>query len=100
VKIMALLALGMVETKGFVGSVEAADAMAKAANVQVVGQVQIGAAYITIMCRGDVGAVRAAVDAGAAAAKRVGQLHSAHVIPRPHDEVEKVLPKAKAPAAD
>ncbi|HYF96347.1 MAG TPA: BMC domain-containing protein [Symbiobacteriaceae bacterium] len=95
---MALLALGMVETRGFVGSVEAADAMAKAANVQVVGQVQIGAAYITIMCRGDVGAVRAAVDAGAAAAKRVGQLVSSHVIPRPHDELEKVLPKPKAPA--
>jgi ethanolamine utilization protein EutM len=93
---MALLALGMVETRGFVGSVEAADAMAKAANVQVIGQVQIGAAYITIMCRGDVGAVRAAVDSGAAAAKRVGQLVSSHVIPRPHDEVEKVLPKAKS----
>lgn len=95
---MALLALGMVETKGFVGSVEAADAMAKAANVQVIGQVQIGAAYMTIMCRGDVGAVRAAVDAGAAAAGRVGQLVSAHVIPRPHDEVEKLLPRGKAAA--
>jgi ethanolamine utilization protein EutM len=70
--------------------------MAKAANVQVIGQVQIGAAYITIMCRGDVGAVRAAVDSGAAAAKQVGQLVSSHVIPRPHDEVEKVLPKAKS----
>ncbi|HLN64084.1 MAG TPA: BMC domain-containing protein [Symbiobacteriaceae bacterium] len=93
---MALLALGMVETKGFVGSVEAADAMAKAANVQVIGQVQIGAAYMTIMCRGDVGAVRAAVDAGAAAAGRVGQLVSAHVIPRPHDEVEKLLPRGNA----
>jgi ethanolamine utilization protein EutM len=86
----------MVETKGFVGSVEAADAMAKAANVQVIGQVQIGAAYMTIMCRGDVGAVRAAVDAGAAAAGRVGQLVSAHVIPRPHDEVEKLLPRGNA----
>ncbi|HWI61401.1 MAG TPA: BMC domain-containing protein [Symbiobacteriaceae bacterium] len=96
---MAIEALGMVETRGFVGSVEAADAMAKAANVQVVGQVQIGAAYITIMCRGDVGAVRAAVDAGAAAAKRVGQLVSSHVIPRPHDELEKVLPKPKVQAA-
>lgn len=92
---MAMEALGMVETKGFVGSVEAADAMAKAANVQVVGQVQIGAAYLTIMCRGDVGAVRAAVDAAAAAAKRVGQLVSAHVIPRPHEEVEKLLPRPK-----
>jgi ethanolamine utilization protein EutM len=98
---MALSALGMVETKGFVGSVEAADAMAKAANVQVIGQVQIGAAYMTIMCRGDVGAVRAAVDAGAAAARRVGQLVSSHVIPRPHDEVEKLLPQgAAAGAAD
>ena len=92
---MALLALGMVETRGFVGSVEAADAMAKAANVQVVGQVQIGAAYMTIMCRGDVGAVRAAVDAGAAAAKRVGELVASHVIPRPHDELERVLPRPK-----
>ncbi|HEY3366026.1 MAG TPA: BMC domain-containing protein [Symbiobacteriaceae bacterium] len=96
---MALQALGMIETRGFVGSVEAADAMAKAANVQIIGQVQIGAAYITVMCRGDVGAVKAAVDAGTAAAERVGQLVSAHVIPRPHDEVEKILPKAKVPAA-
>lgn len=95
---MAMMALGMVETRGFVGSVEAADAMVKAANVTVIGQVQIGAAYITVMCRGDVGAVRAAVDAGAAAAERVGQLVSAHVIPRPHDEVEKILPKVKAAA--
>ncbi|MDB4895744.1 MAG: hypothetical protein JWN15_2006 [Firmicutes bacterium] len=95
---MAVQALGMVETRGFVGSVEAADAMAKAANVQVIGQVQIGAAYITVMCRGDVGAVRAAIDAGAAAAERVGQLVSAHVIPRPHDEVEKILPQPKAVA--
>lgn len=97
---MAIQALGMVETRGFVGSVEAADAMAKAANVQVIGQVQIGAAYITVMCRGDVGAVRAAVDAGSAAAERVGHLVSAHVIPRPHDEVEKVLPKARTAAAE
>lgn len=100
---MAPQALGMVETRGFVGSVEAADAMAKAANVQVIGQVQIGAAYITIMCRGDVGAVRAAVDAAAAAARRVGELVASHVIPRPHDEVEKILPKPKAypgPAAE
>ena len=96
---MALLALGMVETRGFVGSVEAADAMAKAANVQVVGQVQIGAAYMTIMCRGDVGAVRAAVDAGAAAAKRVGELVASHVIPRPHDELERVLPRPKGQTA-
>lgn len=93
-------ALGMVETRGFVGAVEAGDAMAKAANVVVLGQVQIGAAYVTTMVRGDVGAVKAAVEAGAAAAQRVGQLVSAHVIPRPHDEVEKLLPKkAGAPAA-
>jgi ethanolamine utilization protein EutM len=92
---VVLQALGMVETRGFVGAVEASDAMAKAANVAVIGQVQIGAAYVTVMCRGDVGAVKAAVDAGAAAAERVGQLVSAHVIPRPHDEVEKILPKVK-----
>lgn len=92
---MALQALGMVETRGFVGSVEASDAMAKAANVQVIVQVQIGAAYITVMCRGDVGAVKAAVEAGAAAAEKTGQLVSAHVIPRPHDEVEKILPKPR-----
>lgn len=93
---MSQQALGMIETRGFVGSVEASDAMAKAANVQVIGQVQIGAAYITVMCRGDVGAVKAAVEAGAAAAERTGQLVSAHVIPRPHDEVERILPKVKA----
>lgn len=95
-------ALGMVETRGFIGAVEAGDAMAKAANVQVLGQVQIGAAYITTMVRGDVGAVKAAVEAGGAAAQRVGQLVSVHVIPRPHDEVERLLPKvtgAGAPAA-
>lgn len=95
---MALQALGMIETRGFVGSVEAADAMAKAANVQVIGQVQIGAAYITVMCRGDVGAVKAAVEAGASAAERTGQLVSAHVIARPHDEVEKILPKFRTAA--
>lgn len=96
---MALQALGMVETRGFTASVEASDAMAKAANVQIIGQTQIGAAYVTTMCRGDVGAVRAAVDAGAAAAERVGQLVSAHVIPRPHDEVEKILPQ-RAPKSE
>lgn len=90
---MSQQALGMIETKGFVGMVEASDAMAKAANVQVLGCVQIGAAYITTFCRGDVGAVKAAVEAGAAAAARVGHLVSAHVIPRPHDEVEKLLPR-------
>ena len=96
---MAMQALGMVETRGFIGSVEASDAMAKAANVTIIGQVQIGAAYMTVMCRGDVGAVKAAVEAGAAAAERVGQLVSAHVIPRPHDEVEHILPKGKGAAA-
>jgi len=87
-----LEALGMVETKGFVGAVEAADAMVKAANVQLLGKEYIGAGYVTIFVRGDVGAVKAATDAGAAAARRVGELISVHVIPRPHSEVERVLP--------
>ena len=90
---MSLEALGMVETKGFVGAVEAADAMVKAANVQLVGKEYIGAGFVTIFVRGDVGAVKAATDAGAAAARRVGELVSVHVIPRPHGEVERVLPK-------
>ncbi len=90
---MALEALGMVETKGFVGAVEAADAMVKAANVDLIGKEYIGAGYVTIFVRGDVGAVKAATDAGAAAARRVGELISVHVIPRPHGEVERVLPK-------
>ena len=85
--------LGLVETKGLVGSVEAADAMVKAANVRLVGKEYIGNGYVTVMVRGDVGAVKAAVDAGAAAAKRVGELISAHVIPRPHDDVETILPE-------
>jgi ethanolamine utilization protein EutM len=89
---MALEALGMVETKGFVGAVEAADAMVKAANVQLLGKEYIGAGYVTVFVRGDVGAVKAATDAGAAAARRVGELISVHVIPRPHAEVERVLP--------
>ncbi len=87
-------ALGMVETKGLIGAVEAADAMVKAANVALIGKEYIGAGYVTVMVRGDVGAVKAATDAGAAAARRVGELVSVHVIPRPHAEVEKVLPKA------
>jgi ethanolamine utilization protein EutM len=87
-----LEALGMVETKGFIGAVEAADAMVKAANVQLLGKEYIGAGYVTIFVRGDVGAVKAATDAGAAAARRVGELISVHVIPRPHIEVERVLP--------
>lgn len=89
---MPLEALGMVETKGFVGAVEAADAMVKAANVTLLGKEYIGAGYVTVFVRGDVGAVKAATDAGAAAARRVGELVSVHVIPRPHAEVERVLP--------
>jgi ethanolamine utilization protein EutM len=89
---MSLEALGMVETKGFIGAVEAADAMVKAANVQLLGKEYIGAGYVTVFVRGDVGAVKAATDAGAAAARRVGELISVHVIPRPHAEVERVLP--------
>jgi ethanolamine utilization protein EutM len=92
---MSLEALGMVETKGLIGSVEAADAMVKAANVVLVGKEMIGAGYVTVLVRGDVGAVKAATDAGAAAARRVGELVSVHVIPRPHAEVEKILPKIK-----
>lgn len=88
-------ALGLVETKGLIGSIEAADAMVKTANVVLAGKEYIGAGYVTVMVRGDVGAVKAATDAGAAAARRVGELISVHVIPRPHAEVEKVLPKAK-----
>jgi microcompartment protein CcmL/EutN len=90
---MSSEALGLVETKGLIGSVEAADAMVKAANVILVGKEYIGAGYVTVMVRGDVGAVKAATDAGAAAARRVGELVSVHVIPRPHGEVEKILPK-------
>ena len=90
---MSLEALGMVETKGFIGAVEAADAMVKSANVQLIGKEYIGAGYVTIFVRGDVGAVKAATDAGAAAARRVGELISVHVIPRPHGEVERILPK-------
>jgi ethanolamine utilization protein EutM len=91
--IMNQEALGLVETKGLIGSVEAADAMVKAANVVLVGKEYIGAGYVTVLVRGDVGAVKAATDAGAAAARRVGELVSVHVIPRPHAEVEKILPK-------
>jgi ethanolamine utilization protein EutM len=90
----SLIALGMVETKGLVGAVEAADAMVKAANVTLLGSEYVGGGYVTVMVRGDVGAVKAATDAGAAAAKRVGELVSVHVIPRPHSEVEMILPKS------
>ena len=85
-------ALGLVETKGLVGSIEAADAMVKAANVQLVGKEYVGGGLVSVMVRGDVGAVKAATDAGAAAAERVGELVSVHVIPRPHNEVETILP--------
>ncbi len=90
---MAAEALGLVETRGLIGSIEAADAMVKAANVVLIGKEYIGAGYVTVMVRGDVGAVKAATDAGAAAARRVGELVSVHVIPRPHTEVERILPK-------
>ena len=86
-------ALGMVETKGLVGAIEAADAMVKAANVSLVGYEKIGSGLVTVMVRGDVGAVKAATDTGAAAAQRVGELISVHVIPRPHTDIEKILPK-------
>ena len=88
-------ALGMIETKGLVGSSEAADAMVKAANVSLVGKEHVGGGLVTVMVRGDVGAVKAATDAGAAAAQRVGELISVHVIPRPHAEVEGILPHMK-----
>ena len=88
-------ALGMIETKGLVGAIEAADAMVKAANVTLLGKEFIGGGLVTVMVRGDVGAVKAATDAGAAAAGRVGELVSVHVIPRPHTEVETILPKTK-----
>lgn len=90
----SLIALGMVETKGLVGAVEAADAMVKAANVVLLGSEYVGGGFVTVMVRGDVGAVKAATDAGAAAAKRIGELVSVHVIPRPHSDVEMILPKS------
>src|SRR5213593_1535979 len=89
----AMIALGMVETKGLVGAIEAADAMVKAANVTLIGSEYVGGGLVTVMVRGDVGAVKAATDAGAAAAKRVGELVSVHVIPRPHSDVELILPQ-------
>ena len=85
-------ALGMVETKGLIGAIEAADAMTKSANVVLIGYEKIGSGLVTVMVRGDVGAVKAAVDAGASAAERVGEVVSQHVIPRPHTDVEKILP--------
>lgn len=88
-------ALGMVETKGLIGAIEAADAMVKAANVHLIGKNQIGSGLVTVMVRGDVGAVRASVEAGSAAAKRVGELFGVHVIPRPHNDVEMILPQSE-----
>ncbi|MFS0575495.1 BMC domain-containing protein [Sporosarcina sp. 179-K 3D1 HS] len=85
--------LGMIETKGLVASVEAADAMLKAANVNLVGKEHVGGGIVTVMVRGDVGAIKAATEAGSAAAQRFGELLSVHVIPRPHDELEIILPK-------
>ena len=90
--------LGMIETKGLVGAIEAADAMVKSANVQLVGKEQVGGGLVTVMVRGDVGAVKAATDAGAAAAEKVGELISDHVIARPHVEVDKILPKPRTSA--
>ena len=95
-------ALGMIETKGLVGAIEAADAMVKSANVQLIGKEQVGGGLVTVMVRGDVGAVKAATDAGAAAAEKVGELVSVHVIARPHMEVDAILPRSprgQAPSA-
>ena len=89
-------ALGMIETKGLVAAIEAADAMVKAANVHLIGKEKVGAGLVTVMVRGDVGAVKASVEAGAAAAKRVGDLQSVHVIPSPHGDVEFILPSVGA----
>jgi len=88
-------ALGMVETKGLVGAIEAADAMVKSANVNLIGKEQIGAGLVTVLVTGDVGAVKAATDAGSEAASRVGELLSVHVIPRPHNELNGILPKTE-----
>lgn len=91
---MNLEALGMIETRGLIGAIEAADAMVKAAKVVLVGKEKIGGGYVTVMVRGDTGAVKAATDAGASAAEKVGELVSVHVIPRPHADVEMILPKS------
>ena len=87
--------LGMIETKGLIGAIEAADARVKSANVQLVGKEQVGGGLVTVMVRGDVGAVKAATDAGAAAAEKVGELISVHVIARPRSEVDAILPKER-----
>ena len=92
---MVKQALGMVETKGLIGAIEAADAMVKAANVTLIGKEQIGSGLVTVMVRGDVGAVKAATEAGADAGARLGEIVATHVIPRPHPDVEKILPSIK-----
>jgi len=89
---MDMIALGMIETRGLVGAIEAADAMLKAANVKLIGKIHVGGGLVTVMVRGEVGAVKAAVEAGCSAAERVGHLVSSHVIPRPHEEVNAILP--------
>jgi len=91
-------ALGMIETRGFVGLVEAADAMVKAAKVELVGYEKIGGGYVTVIVRGDVAAVKAATEAGARSAERIGELVAVHVIPRPHANVDSVLPLGRGPA--
>ncbi|MBI4802814.1 MAG: BMC domain-containing protein [Elusimicrobia bacterium] len=91
-------ALGLIETKGFIGMIEASDAMAKAAKVRLIGYEKIGSGYVTTLCEGEVGAVRAAVEAGAAAAQKVGELVAMHVIPRPHDDLDKYIAKISVKA--
>lgn len=95
VKRMAQEALGMIETRGLVAAIEAADAMLKAANVELVGTEKIGSGLVSVMVRGDVGAVKAAAEAGESAARRLGEVIATHVIPRPHNDVEKILPSLK-----
>ena len=92
---MALEALGMVETRGLVAAIEAADAMVKAANVELIGTEKIGSGLVSVMVRGDVGAVKAAVEAGSSSAGSLGEVIATHVIPRPHNDVEKILPSLK-----
>ena len=94
-KKMGLEALGMVETRGLVAAIEAADAMVKAANVELIGTEKIGSGLVSVMVRGDVGAVKSATESGSAAASKLGELVAVHVIPRPHGDVEKILPKLK-----
>ncbi len=95
VKVMTQEALGMVETRGFVAAIEAADSMLKAANVTLIGTEKIGSGLVSVMVRGDVGAVKAAVEAGSSNASKLGELVAVHVIPRPHGDVEKILPAIK-----